>query len=132
MNIIKKYEVNRHQKHGFRFASKLMSALAVGAFGAMAFSAAHAQDTDSKIVGKAPTDGATITAHSDTGTTRHGTANSKGRYTLSSLRPGTYVVSLEKDGKTLASLPGVPLFVGVASEVDFACDNDQCTASLAR
>jgi hypothetical protein len=41
-------------------------------------------------------------------------------------------VSLEKDGKTLASLSGVPLFVGVTSEVDFACDNDQCTASLGR
>lgn len=131
MKIIQKSEVNHQQKHGFRFASVLMLTIAMGAFGAMTFSAAHAQDTNSRIVGKAPTDG-TITAHSDTGITRHGTANSKGRYTLSSLRPGTYVVSLEKDGKTLASLSGVPLFVGIASEVDFACDNDQCTASLAR
>ncbi|GLQ94457.1 carboxypeptidase-like regulatory domain-containing protein [Dyella acidisoli] len=131
MKIIQDSKVDRQQKHGFRFASVLMSTFAIGAFGAMTFSAAHAQDTNSKIFGKAPTDG-TVTVHSDTGITRHGTANGKGRYTLSSLRPGTYVVSLEKDGKTLASLPGVPLFVGVASEVDFACDNDQCTASLAR
>ncbi|RDS80007.1 carboxypeptidase-like regulatory domain-containing protein [Dyella psychrodurans] len=132
MNINKKYAVNRQQKHGIRFASKLMSTIAMGALGAMTFSAAHAQATDSRIFGKAPTDGATITAHSDTGFNRHGTVNSKGRYTLSELRPGTYVVSLEKDGKTLASLSGVPLFVSSASEVDFACDNDQCTASLAR
>ncbi|MFC3650793.1 carboxypeptidase-like regulatory domain-containing protein [Dyella humi] len=131
MKTIQKSEVDRQQKHGFRFASMLTSTIAMAAFGAMTFSAAHAQDTNSRIFGKAPTDG-TITAHSDTGITRHGTANSKGRYTLSTLRPGTYVVSLEKDGKTLASLSGVPLFVGAASEVDFACNNDQCTASLAR
>jgi hypothetical protein len=131
MNIIQKSEVNRQQKHNSRFASKLMSTIAIGAFGVMTLTAAHAQDTNSKIVGKAPSDG-TITLHSDTGINRHGTANSKGRYIFSSLRPGTYVVSLEKDGKTLASLPGVPLYVGVASEVDFACDQDQCSAALAR
>ena len=130
MKIIQKYEVDCQRKPGFRFSSMLMSTIAMGAFAAMTFNAAHAQDTDSKIVGKAPTD-STITARSDTGANRHGTANSKGRYTLTSLRPGTYVVSLEKDGKTIASLSGVPLFVGVASEVDFACDNGQCTASLA-
>lgn len=131
MKIIQKSEVDRQSKRRFRFASMLMATIAIGAFGVMTFSAADAQETDSRIVGKAPTDG-TITVHSDTGITRHGAANSKGRYTLPSLRPGTYVVSLEKDGKTLASLSGVPLFVGVASEVDFACDNDQCTASLGR
>jgi hypothetical protein len=131
MKITQKSEGDRQQKRGSRFASMLMSTIAMGAFGAMTFSAAHAQDTDSKIIGKAPTDG-TVTVHSDTGINRRGTANSKGRYAIPSLRPGTYVVSLEKDGKTLASLSGVPLFVGVASEVDFACDNDHCTASLAR
>lgn len=129
MKIIQKSGVNRHQEHGIRFASKLMSTIAIGVFGAMTFGAAHAQETDSSIIGKAPAD-CTITAHSDTGISRHGTAKSKGHYTLSSLPPGTYAVSLEKDGKTLASLSGVPLFVGRASEVDFACDNDQCSASL--
>jgi carboxypeptidase family protein len=128
MKISQKSEVNRYQKNGLRFASKLMSAIVMAAIGAMTFSAAHAQETDSKIIGKAPT-GVTITVHSDTGINRHGTASSKGRYSLSSLPPGTYLVSLEKDGKTLASLAGVPLFVGRASEVDFACDNDQCSAS---
>lgn len=128
MKIIQKSEVSRHQKHGFRFASKFMSIMAIGALGAMTFGAAHAQATSSSIIGKAPTDG-TVTVHSDTGLTRHGTPNGKGRYNLSSLPPGNYLVSLEKDGKTLASLPGVPLYAGKAFEVDFACDNDQCSAS---
>lgn len=127
MKIIQKSVVNPQQKHALRFAPKLMSTIAMAAFGALTFSAAHAQSTSSSIIGKAPTDG-TVTVHSDTGVTRHGTANGKGRYSLSSLPPGTYLVSLEKDGKTLASLPGVPLFANKAFEVDFACDNDQCTA----
>ena len=128
MKIVQKSEVNRHQKHKFRFASRLMSAIAVGALGVFALSAVHAQSTSSSIMGKAPTDG-TVMVHSDTGLTRHGTPNNKGRYNLSSLPPGTYLVSLEKDGKTLASLPGVPLYAGKAFEVDFACDNDQCSAA---
>ncbi|MBE1163012.1 carboxypeptidase-like regulatory domain-containing protein [Dyella acidiphila] len=108
--------------------SKLLSIAAIAAFGAMAFGAVQAQSTSSSIIGKAPTDG-TVTVHGETGITRHGTPNGKGRYNLSSLPPGTYLVSLEKDGKTLASLPGVPLFAGKAFEVDFACDGDQCTAA---
>jgi hypothetical protein len=131
MKNTQKSEVNRQQKHGLRFASKLMSTIAVGALGAMAFNAAHAQATNSSIIGKAPTDG-TVTVHSDAGVTRHGSANSKGRYNLSSLPPGTYLVSLEKDGKTVASLAGVPLFAGKAFEVDFVCDNDQCSATPGR
>ncbi|RDS81141.1 carboxypeptidase regulatory-like domain-containing protein [Dyella monticola] len=128
MKTVQKSEVNRYQKHELRFASKLMSVIAVGALGAMAFSAVQAQSTSSSIMGKAPTDG-TVTVHSETGLTRHGTPNGKGRYNLSSLPPGTYLVSLEKDGKTLASLQGVPLYAGKAFEVDFACDNDQCSAA---
>ena len=128
MKITQKSEVNPHQKHGLRFASKLMSTIALGAFGVMTFSAAHAQAISSSIIGKAPTDG-TVTVHSDTGVTRHGTPNGKGRYNLSSLPPGSYLVSLEKNGKTVATLPGVPLYAGKAFEVDFACDNDQCTAA---
>ena len=125
MKITQKSDLTCQPKHGRRFASKLMSTIAVGALAAMTFSAVHAQSTSSSIIGKAPTDG-TVTVHSDTGVTRHGSPNGKGRYNLSSLPPGTYQVSLEKDGKTLASLPGVPLFAGKAFEVDFACDNDQC------
>lgn len=120
---------NSHKKHQLHFASKLITTIALGAFGAVGFSAAYAQATNSSIIGKAPTD-AKVSVHSDTGIGRHGTANSNGRYNIASLPPGTYAVALEKDGKTLANLSGVPLFAGKAVEVDFACDNDQCSASL--
>ncbi|MFC4764713.1 carboxypeptidase-like regulatory domain-containing protein [Dyella koreensis] len=118
-----------HQHQTRRYALKFMTAIAVSAFGAIALNTAYAQSTSSSIVGKAPTD-STITVHSDKGLTRHGSPNSKGRYNLSALLPGTYLVSLEKDGKTLATVQGVPLFASRASEVDFACDNDQCTGSF--
>jgi hypothetical protein len=127
MKINQKSQVNHHQTHELRFAPKLMSAIAVGAIGAMTFSAAHAQETSSHIFGKAPAD-STVTVHSDTGINRHGVVGSNGRYNLPSLPPGTYLVSLVKDGKTVASLPNVGLFVGPASEVDFACDGEQCSA----
>ncbi len=127
MKINQKSQVNRHSKHEFRFAFKLMSAIAIGAIGAMTFSAAHAQETDSHIFGKAPA-GTVVKAHSDTGLTRHGTVGSNGRYNLPSLPPGTYLVSLEKDGKAVASQPNIGVFVGPAPQVDFACDNDQCSA----
>jgi hypothetical protein len=120
---------NSSRKHGLRFASKLAITLAVGATGVVAFTTAHAQATNSSIIGKAPTD-ATVKVHSDTGIGRHGTADGNGRYNIGSLPPGTYAVSLEKDGKVLANLPGVPLFAGKAVEVDFACDNEQCGAKL--
>jgi hypothetical protein len=120
------------QRHPHRgYALKFMTAIAVSAVGAIALNAAYAQSTSSSIIGKAPTD-STITVHSENGVTRHGTPNSKGRYTLSSLQPGTYLVSLEKDGQTLAKVEGVPLFVARASEVDFTCDNGQCTGSIGR
>lgn len=128
MKINKKSQVNGHQKHQSRFAFKLMSAIAVGAMGAMTFSAAHAQATDSHIFGKAPV-GTTVIARSDTGLNRHGTVGNNGRYNLPSLPPGTYLVSLEKDGKAVATLPDVGVFVGPAPQVDFACDNDQCSAT---
>jgi hypothetical protein len=112
-----------------KYALKLMTAITVSAFGALALNTAYAQTTNSSIVGKAPTD-STITVHSDRGVTRHGTPNDKGRYNLSALLPGTYLVALERNGKTLATVAGVPLFASRASEVDFTCDNDQCTGSF--
>lgn len=120
-----------HQRQNRHYALKLMTAIAMSAFGAIAFGAAYAQQTSSSIVGKAPTD-STITVHSDNGLTRRGSPNSKGRYNLPGLLPGTYLVSLEKDGKTLARVQGVPLYASRASEVDFACSNDQCTAKFGR
>ena len=114
------------QKTARRHAFKLMTAIAVSAFGIIAVNAAYAQSTSSSILGKSPTD-ASVTVHSDKGITRHGSPNSKGRYNLSALPPGTYEVSLERDGKTLATVGGIPLLAGRASQVDFTCENDQCT-----
>jgi hypothetical protein len=131
MKTIQKSEINAHHKHQLGFVSKLAVTVAVGALGAMGFSAAHAQSTTSRIIGKAPADG-TVTVHEDTGITRHGTPNGNGRYSITSLPPGTYLVSLEKGGKTVASLPGVPLFAGKSFVVDFVCDNDQCSATPGR
>jgi hypothetical protein len=110
---------------------KLMTALAVSACGTVAFSAAYAQQTASSIVGRAPTD-ATITVHSDNGITRHGSPNSKGRYNLPALLPGTYLVSLERNGQTVARVQGVPLFASRNSEVDFVCDDGGCKGSFGR
>ncbi|HKR42415.1 MAG TPA: carboxypeptidase-like regulatory domain-containing protein [Paraburkholderia sp.] len=120
-----------HPRQNRRYALKLMTAVTMSAFGAIAFDAAYAQATSSSIVGKAPTD-STITVHSDNGLTRHGSPNSKGRYNLPALLPGTYLVSLERNGKTLARVQGVPLIASRASEVDFICDNDQCRGSFGR
>ncbi|SFS18417.1 Carboxypeptidase regulatory-like domain-containing protein [Dyella sp. OK004] len=129
MKTNKKLSPIGHRHQNRRYALKFMTAIAVSAFGAIALNTAYAQSTSSSIVGKAPTD-STITAHSDKGLTRHGSPNSKGRYNLSALLPGTYLVSLERDGKTLATVQGVPLLAARASEVDFVCDNDQCTGSF--
>lgn len=120
MNINQNPAISR-----LRFASKLVAVIGLCTFGA-----AYAQGTDSSIFGKAPT-GTTIVAHSATGVTRHVTADSKGRYSFNHLPLGTYTVSLEKDGKTLANLNGAELFVGRSFGVDFACDNDQCTVKPA-
>jgi hypothetical protein len=114
-----------------RHAFKLMTAIAMSAFGAIALNGAYAQSTSSAITGKAPAD-TTITLHSDNGITRHQSPNSDGRYRFPSLQPGTYLVSLEKNGQTVARVQGVPLFASRGSEVDFKCDSDQCVGSLAR
>jgi hypothetical protein len=129
MKAIQYAESNSHKTRKNPFAWKLMTALALCLCGMAAFSSAYAQATNSSIIGKAP-EGVTIAAHSDTGIGRHGTANGKGRYTLSSLPPGVYTVTLQKDGNTLATQSNVPLFAGKAVEVDFDCANDQCTASF--
>jgi hypothetical protein len=119
----------RHKNGGY--ALKLITAIAVSVFGIAAFDAASAQATSSSIVGKAPVD-STITVHSDNGITRHGSPNSKGRYNIPALLPGSYLVSIERNGKTLARVQGVPLLASRASEVDFACGNDQCKGSFGR
>jgi hypothetical protein len=114
-----------------RHAFKLMTAIALSVFAAVALDAAYAQSTSSAITGKAPAD-TTVTVHSDNGITRHKSPGSDGHYRFPSLQPGTYLVSLERNGQTVARVQGVPLFASRGSEVDFRCDNDQCTGALAR
>lgn len=118
-----------HMKTMQKSSLKLMTAIAVSALSVIALDTAYAQSTSSSIGGKAPAD-STITVHSDSGLTRQSTAKDNGRYRFPGLVPGTYLVSLEKDGKTVAQVQGVPLFASRASEVDFACDNGQCTGSF--
>lgn len=118
-----------HMKTNQKSSLKLMTAIAVSALSVIAFNAVYAQSTSSSIGGKAPAD-STITVLSNNGLTRQSTSNSNGRYRFPGLVPGTYLVSLEKDGKTVAQVQGVPLFASRASEVDFACDNDQCKGSF--
>jgi Carboxypeptidase regulatory-like domain len=131
MKTTQKHATIAHRRQNRRHALKLMTALAVSACGILALDAAYAQSTSSSIFGKAPTD-STVTVHSDNGITRHISPDSKGKYRLPSLLPGTYLVSLEKSGQTVARVQGVPLFASRASEVNFACDNDQCTGSFGR
>lgn len=116
---------------GRRHAFKIMTAIAVSAFGAIAINAAFAQSTSSSIFGRAPAD-STITVHSDNGVTLHVSPNNKGRYSFRALVPGTYLVSLEKNGQTVANVQGVPLFASRSSQVDFVCDNDQCKGTFGR
>jgi hypothetical protein len=131
MKTTQKSAAIAYRQQNRRFALKLMTAIAVSAFSAIAFDAAYAQSTSSSIFGKAPAD-TTITIHSDNGITRHKSADSKGRYSFPALQPGTYLVSLEKNGDTVARVQGVPLYASRSSEVDFACDNDQCKGSFGR
>lgn len=106
----------------------LMPILVMGVIGTAAFNTAHAQATSAHIFGQAPA-GEVITVHSDAGIHRHGTADAKGHYSISSLPPGTYTVTLEKDGKTVDTHSNIPLSAAKGAEVDFACPNDQCAAS---
>lgn len=105
----------------------LTMAIALGVPGMTGFTAAHAQATVGRVFGWAPA-GETITARSTSGTRRHVKANAKGRYTIGSLPMGVYVVTLEKDGKTVDTRSNIKLTVGGGAEVDFACANDQCAA----
>jgi hypothetical protein len=131
MKTMKKTASTARRQPDRRHAFTLMTAIALSVFGAVALDAAYAQSTSSAITGKAPAD-TTVTVHSDNGITRHKSPDSDGHYRFPSLQPGTYLVSLERNGQTVARVQGVPLFASRGSEVDFRCDNDQCTGALAR
>lgn len=109
-------------------ALALAITLVLGLFGSTIFTTAYAQSTTTSIFGFAPA-GQTISVHSTSGTRRHTKANDKGRYSLRSLPPGIYDITLEKDGQAMDTRRGVQLTIGRGGEVNFACDNDQCAAS---
>lgn len=128
MKSIKHVKSNIHAYRKNPSAWGLLTAVVVGTLGASAFTTIHAQATNSHIFGQAPA-GEVITARSDAGVHRHGTADSKGHYAIASLPPGVYTITLEKDGKTIDTHPNIPLSAGKGAEVDFACPNDQCAST---
>lgn len=127
MKSIQQITSNTHIHRNRHSAWRLVPVLAAGVLATAGFVTAHAQATSSHIFGQAPA-GAVVTAHSDAGARRHSTVNAKGRYNINSLPPGTYSVTLEKDGHTVDTRANIPLDVGRGAEVDFACPHDQCAA----
>jgi hypothetical protein len=128
MKSIQHVTSNAHVSRKSPSAWGLISAVVLGALGTAAFTTVRAQATSSHIFGQAPA-GETITVHSDAGIHRHGEVDAKGHYSITSLPPGVYTVTLEKEGKTVNTQPNIPLNAGRGVEVDFACPNDQCASS---
>jgi hypothetical protein len=128
MKSIQQVTSNAFVRRNLQPASKWLPALAAVLVATVGFAPAHAQETNSHIFGQAPA-GEVVTARSDTGLRRHTTVTAKGRYNLNSLSPGTYSVTLEKDGQTVDTRANIPLGIGAGAEVDFVCPKDQCAAS---
>ncbi len=102
----------------------LVVALAVG----MGISGlAYGQATSGDIFGTAPA-GDTVQVVSNTGATRTVTVGADGTYTVSHLPLGTYTVTLQKDGQTVATRNNVDIQVGGGVAVSFA--NQQAAQSL--
>ncbi|TNY26275.1 hypothetical protein BV497_09450 [Fulvimonas soli] len=99
--------------------------LAIAAVAALGAQGASAQSTSGSIFGQAPV-GGTVTVKSNAGGSRHAEVKDSGRYRIDGLRLGMYTVTLQKDGKDVDTRSNVPLKVGGAVEIDFACPNDQC------
>jgi len=86
---------------------------------------AHAASGDGSLVGhlnaadKTAVSGAEVAARNvDTGFTRKVKADADGSYRFPYLPVGTYTVEASKDGKSLGSLEGVPVSLGVATRAD--------------
>lgn len=103
------------------------AAVVLGFCGLAASAGAHAQGTMASIFGQAPA-GAIVNLGSATGLHRHVTVDATGHYRLA-LPVSVYVVTLEKEGKTVDTRSNIPLTVGRGMEIDFACPNDQCAAA---
>lgn len=127
MKYVQQIKPNALTHRNRRSPNGLLPMLAAAVLATAGFGVAHAQENSSHIFGHAPA-GDTITIHSDVGAHRHVTADSKGRYNINTVPPGTYSVTLEKDGHAIDTRSNVPVDVGRGAEVDFACPNDHCEA----
>ncbi|MGY3038979.1 hypothetical protein ACVWWQ_000566 [Rhodanobacter sp. TND4EL1] len=110
------------------FGGLFVAATSLFLFAAVPPNTANAQSTSGRIFGQAPA-GETVIAQSSTGLRRHVTVKDSGHYVITSLPPGTYAVTLEKDGTTVDTRKNIPLGASRGSEVDFACPQDKCDAS---
>jgi hypothetical protein len=128
MNIVQYVQIRRRDGRDQISARHIIAVVAACAVACALPIAARAQSTTARIFGQAPA-GETVVAHSSAGLHRDAKANTKGRYSISSLPAGDYTVTLEKDGKTVDTQSNVALIVGRGAEVDFACPNDQCAAA---
>ncbi|RDJ00665.1 Oar protein [Dyella solisilvae] len=80
---------------------------------------AFAQSTTGTIFGQAEA-GETVTVTGSTGVSRSAAVDDSGRYRISSLPLGTYVVTLQKNGATVDTRNNVSITVNAGTEVSFA------------
>lgn len=111
-----------------RFVSKLSLAAVAACLCATPFVAVHAQSTTGMIRGQAPA-GDVVVALSISGFRRQVTVKEDGKYRIRPLPLGTYSVTLKKGDKVIDMYHRVPLTVGRAMEVNFACPHDKCAAA---
>lgn len=91
--------------------------------------AAWGQSTSGAIFGKVPAaPGETVTVQSDSGVTRQVNVDSSGRYSVNSLPLGTYTVTLQRDGKTVATKSNVTVVVNSGVEASFANGTESANA----
>lgn len=103
------------------------SVLAVAMGLAFASGVAHAQSNASgSIFGSSAEPGSTIVIRStDTGQTRTIVVDANGRYRASALPVGKYSVTLQRDGKDVATREDVTVLLGGGSEVSFGAQGAQ-------
>lgn len=128
MHKIEHFKGSNHQGRWSLSMSNATVVIALGIIISLSPPTARAQSTTSSVFGHAPA-GGLVTASSAIGLHRHGTVNKQGRYKIGPLPTGDYIVTLEKDGKTVDTQHNITLLVGQNAEIDFACPNDHCEAS---
>jgi len=111
----------RRRSHAWKAAGFVITT----ALGLLATGIATAQSTGGAIFGQAPA-GSTVILKGSMGANRRIVVKDSGRYRIDGLRLGTYTVTLQTDGKDTDKRTNIPLTVGRAAEVDFACPNDVC------